>query len=807
LIDFIYIFTIHETHAFPSNFVFRLRGWKNFELSVQTMQESHVRKLFDITLSNSVSQYWKCSSGQCFGCIPGFQAETRQGQTDMDNRDVEIWDEWKSAISKISQWEVSSLLGRKTTRTRISDANNKPAKMRRRFTLDAAKSRDVQVADTLAKLQSSVKKQIRGTLLRQKQEAWLKEYKRLKAEETQIGWDLCEGGSIPEQSRSSSENHEADASADIPDDALDGALSILWQDIANLRCSVSRKTKNTVASETAGPEDQGHDQALDNAGLVKLFEVCRYLQNANQLAVERCEAFIEDLSADSRTGRKLASKLLNERHLMDLSEDEEAFLEGTDETKETVTVIDSYLVDISQLNDDYMQNVAKKREEMQAVSQEIEKIDSGVYEVCARHFYNTFCISSIADGGPRLTISEAGNMCRDPGSHGPAHAKARVETFTKSRMSIDVMVAELMHNAARGTAFEVNSGSQIETRQRTKSDHLPSITVGDSRLAGEQDAAITSSQKNHTPTKSSDPCSVSDGREIHKSVLQCLRLLERRRYVQMQEGITFKTWRERRRERLRCAEKERDQKSQAYIEGIDSALQSAKREVRNLRTRGNLISLRVRRDQDLLQSKLGKSNVKEELQRIETEITSKHERTRELHEKVDQYHQLKQHEKDVETEKMRALKDKRKMEYMEAAKKNAERVRVRDEICRIKDEEKARRKAMREEHEEMERRRMMYILEKLKPEAHRNPERLTRLPHQRHRYFDPKRAIVRDGCHDVFGYFEERLRQDPRYRLSAALHNANMMRTDAGRSAMMRTVPTLPQGHALRSEIPGLSGR
>lgn len=65
--------------------------------------------------------------------------------------------------------------------------------------------------------------------------------------------------------------------------------------------------------------------------------------------------------------------------------------------------------------------------------------------------------------------------------------------------------------------------------------------------------------------------------------------------------------------------------------------------------------------------------------------------------------------------------------------------------------------------------------------------------------------MCRGDVQGVFGYFEERLCRDKRYRMASALHHGNLLGTNAARAAMNNAAPVLPATHALNSMIPGLT--
>ena len=53
----------------------------------------------------------------------------------------------------------------------------------------------------------------------------------------------------------------------------------------------------------------------------------------------------------------------------------------------------------------------------------------------------------------------------------------------------------------------------------------------------------------------------------------------------------------------------------------------------------------------------------------------------------------------------------------------------------------------------------------------------------------------------MFGYFEERLRQDPRYKMATALGERGLLDTNAGRAVFHSAQPELGKTHALRTTM------
>lgn len=99
----------------------------------------------------------------------------------------------------------------------------------------------------------------------------------------------------------------------------------------------------------------------------------------------------------------------------------------------------------------------------------------------------------------------------------------------------------------------------------------------------------------------------------------------------------------------------------------------------------------------------------------------------------------------------------------------------------------ARKATAEQERQEIERR-LARAMEKLSVHADRDFQRLLKVPEKENvePYMDPLTAISRRPVH---GYDVNRLMADSRYKLSAALANAGLLGTEAGRVAMKTSGP------------------
>merc|ERR1711959_777335 len=89
--------------------------------------------------------------------------------------------------------------------------------------------------------------------------------------------------------------------------------------------------------------------------------------------------------------------------------------------------------------------------------------------------------------------------------------------------------------------------------------------------------------------------------------------------------------------------------------------------------------------------------------------------------------------------------------------------------------------------------RLEKLLERLRVEAPRDPERLLKMPerNQADAYADPLQCVLR-GAQNQVHFDEKRLMADARYKISAALQAAGLYNTKAGQEALARVAPPRP---------------
>lgn len=127
-------------------------------------------------------------------------------------------------------------------------------------------------------------------------------------------------------------------------------------------------------------------------------------------------------------------------------------------------------------------------------------------------------------------------------------------------------------------------------------------------------------------------------------------------------------------------------------------------------------------------------------------------------------------------------------ERADRLERNADIVALRRKMDELKQrEEMQRRQSMADERNERQHR-MNLLMDKLKVEAPRDPERLHKRPAHAgaEAYLDPLVCVTR-GPHA--GFDEKRLMADARYKISAALQAAGLFGTKAGHEAMARVAP------------------
>ncbi|CAD7957797.1 unnamed protein product [Amoebophrya sp. A25] len=394
--------------------------------------------------------------------------------------------------------------------------------------------------------------------------------------------------------------------------------------------------------------------------------------------------------------------------------------------------------------------------------------------------------------------------------------KQQQDQVTRVKQSYMAQLTALT-NEYRATNSEV---AQIECELALLTDEQPKSAVGDDEGASAASSRPPSSggarrragSISSTTTTQKGGTRTSVGRlGVHRD-----RLMEKRRYIREQLSIAYRDWRKGRRTLLDKAKKDTQLAEARRFAQFEHEVDSLRRQVNAIHVRSKKMTKtmsRGRRGGEQGQCETTDTCATEEvstffakelpqkvreweqegaakLQRLEQKIAA-HDRRRE------------QERTNVEVQReqeMRELVAYRRENAVHAARK-----RLRDQMEAAKAAERARLREQQQEQEEEAARRMERTLEKLKVAAPEDPERLFRMctsgvP----RYFDPKGTICRNQVADVHGYFEERLQRDPRYRLSAALHKADMIQSDAARSALQSVRPVLAKNHALNSAVPGM---
>ena len=95
-------------------------------------------------------------------------------------------------------------------------------------------------------------------------------------------------------------------------------------------------------------------------------------------------------------------------------------------------------------------------------------------------------------------------------------------------------------------------------------------------------------------------------------------------------------------------------------------------------------------------------------------------------------------------------------------------------------------------------------MESLRVEGEADPERLLKNPERDKLGFlwkDPSDVILRGKTKAVSGYFEEKLLKDKRYRVGMALGEKGFLGCGAASEKLRSMAPTLPNNHALVSNL------
>lgn len=358
--------------------------------------------------------------------------------------------------------------------------------------------------------------------------------------------------------------------------------------------------------------------------------------------------------------KKNSTQLTDENSLLDLSDDEDEFLTNTDIQPGSITIyLEDYARDLSFYNEQYREKKSRKQEEVRAIQKEITLM------------FN-----------PELI-----DFC-----------KALQER--RSSVGSNASTSGVLGGVA---ASKIGIGKHANSSILNELDEsLTMQLLGDEQQAGGGSLSQSNTSKKVFPKA---------------QIASCLRHLEKKRFLREQEQIVFRDWRRKRKERLERAkvEQERQKKEEEY--GAEKVLESAKREMRNLRTRSQLMQMRLAKD-NFATNKL-------DVEKMTHELYSKMQEDNEaadirLQRKIQLKDDLYEHrQREAELERANEEKKAEDMEIMAAenerqSKLNAERVRIRDEICRIKEEERQRKILLRAEQEETERLRMMVALEKLR---------------------------------------------------------------------------------------------
>jgi len=274
--------------------------------------------------------------------------------------------------------------------------------------------------------------------------------------------------------------------------------------------------------------------------------------------------------------------------------------------------------------------------------------------------------------------------------------------------------------------------------------------------------------------------------------------LDAMKYAAQKQASAFRQWRRERVQLLRRGQGRLEQraKEQDILQLRRQEMQEQREKQRHLHGKlqveraRNAVKVEARQRADSQQRRLRDAEDREKEQAQQKRAQAVRELASESKERKRE--QKTQREAEVaEKERVEAEERQRRLEA------NAEVVRLRREMDAIKQREAAQQKQAAEQERKEREHRLQQALERLRPEAQRDPERLLKLPERTkaEAYSDPLVCVTR-GPHA--GFDEKRLMADARYKLSSALQAAGLFGTPAGHEALARVAAPRPaQPHAV----------
>ena len=728
---------------------------------------------------------------------------------------------------------------------------------RTRFSLAAAKARSEEADSKLIVLSQSSKQQIKHTRVRKDREAWLAVWAKLRTEEQRVLGELGEaaggvervvgaveaemvapeegpgrlvpligpdqvapedeGGAFRDAAKDQrSGDHHDDAATEAHEAAAVADLEELWRDISTLRRALSA-TRFRSEDHRAREEPRGASGPLRppirSSETEVLLELSRILRARVELGLESSDGLAEELRTGLRQARRMVATVTGGDHVGgavlvgrsgcvgdDLSDEEEELLAELSVGSHQASIGNrqqhlwkrrletAYDRSLGELQAEFVSQLQEKTFQVREVGELLRMQTTSSSRTS--HGSSVPGTNSLPSGAATPTSTSVTSSTSSKAEGGVLSSTTSISTTVGSDSASATCLAPPSANSTRNPTVSTSSPSK-----RIPAIYTPVCWRGSSGSSAP--TAPTSSTQHITAHEHID--------------LERRRLLDRRRFLRSQQSVLYWEWRRRRRslleETLFKVKEEEQKKEEENVKNLERA----QREVRGLRCRATLAagsrsglssssSSRISGDKNC-ENKFFSADSAIADARRESHLYGLHKLDHlEKKERVQSFHCEKQKQKEQQALLQADIEADLGEKKQQDLKLAAEHVARRAQIDQIKQEQRQREKELVKEAEAETKKKMEELLQKLAPVVEKDPERLHQRLERGVDYFDPSGEVLRGGTRGVFGYFEEKLRGDVRYKLSAALGNAGILDTDAGRRAFagVNSVP-LGKTHALNS--------